>query len=463
MDILRELKVRLGLDVDDKGFKKADKGIGNLSNKVKQLGALIGVGFLGRKLKDMASQSLQAADALKNQADQVGVSTEFFQSWSTAASNAGVELGTFKTAMEKFIKTFGEAQVGVGTGIQWIEKFNLKLKDVNGNVKSSEEFILDMADAISTIEEQGQKAAVADAFFNPQFVNVLGKGRKALEEQFRAFRELGVIMDEDAVENASKLTKRWAILGSATDGLVFKLTTHLTPSLEYVTTSIEKMFRWLNTSREGMSYLNLALIGLGALLIGIGTAFIVAFGPAVLMALGVAAAITAIVLIADDLIGLFTGKKSAIGGFLDELLGFDVAQGIFKGIAVAVLTVVDAVDAAVSGLRILFNLLTLDFSEAKSVARSLTNRLSGGNSRAARYLAGFGQNVANARAGVTSAVAPSAPLILSGAGSTNNSQQVTNTFNIRGDNAQDIAKEVRKVLSIEYDFTTDSFTQDFPE
>src|ERR671919_557903 len=135
-------------------------------------GALLGAATVGG-LGALIDRSISAADAIGKTADKIGV---------------GVE------ALQRFTRRAAEAAQGTGEAKDALAQMGIALRDQSGNLRRSEDLLVDVADAFARIEDPAERVRLAFKLFDSEgvaLVNLLRGGSGALEEMRDRAREPG--------------------------------------------------------------------------------------------------------------------------------------------------------------------------------------------------------------------------------------------------------------------------------
>lgn len=193
--------------------------------------ALVGAGLaaLGAySFTSLIKGSLDSIDALKDQADALGVSTDALSRLNYAASFAGVESGTMNAALGKMLKGLDAARSGSGAAADAFRLLGLDAAAL-ANLPADEAF-REIAGAMQSVENSAQRTAITMDLFGKSgaaLLPVLANGKEGLAEMAAEADRLGVTVsatDAAKVEAAVDAMDRMkhAIAG-ATDALAVQL------------------------------------------------------------------------------------------------------------------------------------------------------------------------------------------------------------------------------------------------
>ncbi len=341
MSILRELVARLGFQVDDKGFKRAESRIDGIRAglaKLGQVAAAAGIGAALKKIVDFASDAqetanvleqvfgAQGAAAVKGWADSVSremgrskfelqefagrmgamldpmvKNTALAQEMSTTMAQLAVDLGSFFNATDE------EALVALRAGLSGesepLKRFGVVLQDATLQEFAHAQGVRKKVQAMSVAE----KAELRYRF-------ILANTTKAQGDAART---------SESYANSSKAV-RAALRDLATD-----MGTAVLPKIERALRVVRNFIDRFKQLTDGTYLLQSAMLVLSAIAAALGLSLLAPF-------IVPAAAVLALTLLIDDLHALFTGGTSVIGHYLDKLLGIGTADAVVQGITASV-------------------------------------------------------------------------------------------------------------------------------
>lgn len=220
----RRLKRELGI-VDRKGkatakslrgsFSKANAGLAGLSRAAGVAGVAIagmaGTAGLGAAVKN----SLDFADAIDKTASKLGVSTDALQEWRFAADQSGVDIRTLEMGVQRFTRRSAEAAMGTGEARDAIAQLGISLKDSNGQIRATEDLFRDAIGALSEIDAPAERLRLAFKLFDSEGAVLVNLADRFSELTDRA-REMGVVIDQEAISAASDMKGQVDALAMAT-------------------------------------------------------------------------------------------------------------------------------------------------------------------------------------------------------------------------------------------------------
>lgn len=188
-----------GADRFQRGFKSAMVGLAGAATIA--AGGVAAI-FAGTK------NAIDAASAINDASKAAGIAAETYQAWGFAAQLAGVSAESFASAMSRANKAVGDAANGTGAAAKTMEALGISVRDVNGNVISTERVVNQFADAIAGMKSPAEKSAAAAALFGrqagPQLVAMLEQGSAGMAAAAAEAERLGAVIDSDLIAKADE-------------------------------------------------------------------------------------------------------------------------------------------------------------------------------------------------------------------------------------------------------------------
>lgn len=406
--IIRELITVLGFDVDDAPLDRVDEGLDRIKSSIKRVATLGAIA--GGTLFGLAKSTANTADAAAKTGRAIGLTAEEVQEYNHAASIAGLSNEEMQKSLRQMGRAARDATRGIGTAKDTIEEMGISVTDANGQLKSTDVLVEEVADQFAAMPDGPRKTAAAMDLFGrsgDKFINLLNQGGDGIRELRQEARDLGVIIDNETAAKAElfndtlfrlqqlltgikhtagaeiipilieegKRTLEWAKANKElmkarvrefVQGLIKVFKSILTLTL-WIGEAVSKLGKamgglekviWLVTSAMlafvASQFIN-ALWGAGQVVFGLiqhfrqlGTAALFAQAKMLAIPLLVGAAIASIIVIVQDLIGWMEGKDSRFG----RIFGLGNAEENIKMVKswlVAILGIIAGIALLVSG------------------------------------------------------------------------------------------------------------------
>lgn len=323
-DVADQLAGKLGIRIPE-GAKKALDGMKGMSaGSVAALGAITAaVAAAIKGIKELHEMTVAAAadmDELITQSMITGFSTQELQAMQYAAEFIDVPVETVTGAMTKLTKTMADARDGTGTAAEAFANLGVSITDSNGNLLSSQEVFMSVVDALGQIENTTERDAAAMELLgkSAQELNpLIIQGTDAWRGYLAEAEDMGYVLGTEDVEALAALDDAVQRNELQWEALKKQIAAQFAPAS---TTALEAFTKLTKTAGEAL--VNSHLIeNLGSIV----------------------QAIAGIVELGADM-------ASAMPGWMNPL---NQVSAAFKGLAVVIATVVDAMKVLV-GLTPMF-------------------------------------------------------------------------------------------------------------
>ena len=211
-----DLSLDVGLQLDDSSI---DAFKGKLSGALGSVGSALKSGIsavgsvvsavggaaqaAGQEIFDLAQNCAAAGDKIDKQSQALGLSREAYQEWDYILSQNGTSIDSMGTALKTLNGVVDDAGTGSASAAEKLARVGLSLEDIEG--KSREEVFEMVITGLQGIEDESQKAAIANDLLGKASVNMAAllngsaEGVEALKENAH---NMGIILEDEAV-NAS--------------------------------------------------------------------------------------------------------------------------------------------------------------------------------------------------------------------------------------------------------------------
>lgn len=307
-NVVRELLVRLGFDVQAQSFLKAELSVEVIKEALEKVveiareavEALLGVAETGKKLDELSHQT--------------GVATDTLQELAYGAQFSGLSVEELAVAMGHLSRT---------------------------GVKDLKKGVLDVSEQFSHMADGGEKNLIALQKFGragPRLINWLNEAKDSMREWKDEAEALGYIMDKDTIQAGKEFEDGLIRTKAALKGVSFLVGG---PIIKALKGASRGMVEWVKANKEFLKQIGERLAGVakfavgnvGLIVIALGSlagaflltqtaaiasglaaaaAWVVALAPILLAAGGIAI----LALAFEDFIYFLQGKDSVIGRFV---------------------------------------------------------------------------------------------------------------------------------------------------
>jgi hypothetical protein len=181
-------------------------------------GAAVAVGALTAHFVELSNE-------LTNASAKSGVAVDTLAGLRLAAKSSGLEFATFSDALGAFPVKMIEAASGAGNAAIAFEKLGVAATDQNGTLRSSEDVLRDVLEALKEVESQEERAALAAYALGeaagPAFLQ--SGAIENLDAYVALARDFGTDIGPQAAHSAAALTQSLAVLETVSLGEIQKL------------------------------------------------------------------------------------------------------------------------------------------------------------------------------------------------------------------------------------------------
>lgn len=327
--LIDSLVVALGLDASpfNSGKAKVDKSLkelggtaGDTGKKLKKAGTDGAEGFkeaaatLGKFLamlggtvavKQFISDQIEANAALDRFAKNLDTSAQSVSAWGNAAEIAGGSMAGLQGTMDMLSRSQTEMQLtGQSSLVPYFSALGVAMADVNGKGRQSDEILLDLADRLSTLDRPTANNMGRMMGIDQGTLNLLLKGRQAVEGMIKQQKEFGAVSKQQA-EEASRMRESLVRSRQTFEAFARSMLSNAAPALEKLFVAFERVGAWM---RDNQTFVQTFLSVLGVALAAVGVATI----PINLTAVAILALAAAIATLWDDYQTWKAGGESLI-------------------------------------------------------------------------------------------------------------------------------------------------------
>lgn len=202
------------------------KGIESLRSKFMLLGEVLAAGWIGEKMIDMVKHTAEVGDELLKTSQKTGVSIQYLSGLKYAAELADVSFEALQNGMKRLSMAMNMAQLGSKQQEAAFKAVGVSITDANGNLRSMEQLLPEIADKFAATADGTNKTALALALFGragAEMIPLLDSGSKGMADMAREAERLGLVWDKETAEAAERLNDDTRRMHASFEGI----TTHL--------------------------------------------------------------------------------------------------------------------------------------------------------------------------------------------------------------------------------------------
>lgn len=212
-------------------FNALTSSIFNLRNA-----AAIGIAALGvKKMLDMATATAKAGDEIAKTSRQIGITAEALQEFRFASDRQGVSSEVLTKSFQLLNRNIGDVQLGQGTLTTILKRTNPALLEQLKQVDNNAEAFELISGAISSMPNQLQRAALAQAAFGrsgQDMLKLLEAGPDGIAALREEARKYGGVMSNEAAVASEKFVDAQTNMQFAMQGLRMMLGVQLMPVIQ---------------------------------------------------------------------------------------------------------------------------------------------------------------------------------------------------------------------------------------
>ncbi len=222
----------------DKAKRKLSGFETDVNASAKKIGAAIGVGLAAGAVgfAAMVRGALDTADAMDELSQKTGASVEALSALDYAARFEGVE--GMGQALTKLARSIEAAQSPTSEQAEYFKALGVATKTAEGNLRSVDDVLLDVAEGISKFGDGTEKTNAAVALFGKtgaDLIPFLNRGRDGIRELTEEARGLGLMLDGPTAAAAAQFNDNLNRAQGAVQGLATRSAANLAPSLALIT------------------------------------------------------------------------------------------------------------------------------------------------------------------------------------------------------------------------------------
>lgn len=223
-------KVSSGAEKASKSFK----AFGSSLFSIKGIIAGVGFGLLVNKLKNITLAQAELQDETIKTARAIGIEVESLTSLRRSAELGGAGVEDLDNGIRRLSRNIFDASKGTGEAVKAFDELDIKVTDSEGNLRSVDSVINDIADSFSKLEDGTLKNAQAQLLFGrsgAKLINTLNQGSEALKEQRKEAERLGITFSRESAENAEKFNDALLDLQKTFQGTFREVANDLLPKI----------------------------------------------------------------------------------------------------------------------------------------------------------------------------------------------------------------------------------------
>jgi len=336
MTVLDELLVELGFDYDPKDLKTFQAGLDKSMKLVKQFAKTVAVGTTA--LTAFVVATTRATDEHGKLAKEIGIEVQKLDALEFASQRAGGAMGGLSSSLQQLSIRIGETARGTGSGLEAFGLLGISVTKANGELKETDQVLLEVSDRFENFSKS-QQLELADKLGLRETIRLLQVGSVGIKELMLDAEALGTVTEKDAIlseQFQDSLVDVWQIVKQ----LSRVITRSLVPAMEDNVNAVTEWWirnkdlieqnipEYIDKATKALKLLTLAALAfigvkllttfaaLLTLMKGLTVSTLLLNAAMLIIPALIAAAIAAIVLLAQDAKVFFEGGESFIGDMI---------------------------------------------------------------------------------------------------------------------------------------------------
>jgi len=232
-----------------KGLKRGETQIQRFKQVAGNVAAGVAAAFSINALRNMINDFAELGDSFDKMSQRTGVSVEALSGLKFAAEQSGASIETVETGIRNMQRVLLDVQQGSSTAATTLQMLGLNIQQLQ--TLSPEQQFLQMAQAISKVQDPSRQAALAMELFGKsgtQLLPMLQQGEAGIEALIAEARRLGIVMSEEDAKAAADFTDAMNRLSKAFQGIATQVASVITPIL----TKLSNLFTSLDATTRGI-------------------------------------------------------------------------------------------------------------------------------------------------------------------------------------------------------------------
>ena len=187
----------------EKSAKESANQLNNLSKKAGEMGKAVALGVTAAvgSLGAMVMKSVEATDRIDKMSQKLGMSAKGFQEWDYILGQNGIEIDSLQGGIKTLTNMTDELSKGSKTATESFGRLGITMEDLKG--KTQEEIFNLTIERLQGVTDETERAAIANDLLGrsgSELAPLLNAGADSVEQLKQRAHELGLVLDEDAIQ-----------------------------------------------------------------------------------------------------------------------------------------------------------------------------------------------------------------------------------------------------------------------
>jgi len=238
--VIGRLTIQLGINAAEvqEGFKNLQTALGRFAASVAKVAAGLGItmGAVTAGISAAVFNTVREIDKLAKASKAIGVPVGELSALRYAAEQNGLAFETLASGLQTLSQRIVEAaQNAKSQAAQAFEALGISVRDASGNLKSTQDVFLEIADAFSRLEDGATKTTAATRLLGSaggQLISMLNEGSFSVKALTTEAERLGLVLDQQTTEAAQRLARALDNSNKSLASLEARIVTATIPVLE---------------------------------------------------------------------------------------------------------------------------------------------------------------------------------------------------------------------------------------
>jgi len=218
--------------------------LGSVLGRLGPAGLIVGasVAAVGYGMHQLVVPVAEVGEELNKLSQKTAVSVEALSALLYASELSDVSAESLTKALKFLSTAMFDAKVKGGEGSAALKAFGVSALDAQGQIRPTEQVLLELAEKFAAMPDSAEKAALAVKLFGKNgldMIPMLNQGRDGLTEMMEEAKRLGLVMSADAARAAEEFNDNMKRLHAVNEGVQRQIGSALLPILADLT---EQMF-----------------------------------------------------------------------------------------------------------------------------------------------------------------------------------------------------------------------------
>lgn len=160
-------------------------------------------------LAAFASKTAESLDVIDKQSQKIGLTSDAYQELNYVMGLSGADISSMEAGMKTLTTQMTSAADGTAASSEAFKTLGVAVTNTDGSLRSQEDVMWDTLNALQGVENQTEKAALANKLFGKagtELIPLLNSEQGSIADLRNEANELGIVMSEDMVKSGAELS-----------------------------------------------------------------------------------------------------------------------------------------------------------------------------------------------------------------------------------------------------------------